>query len=124
MLWKRKKDIFPQERRQVHAVIVNGNSVLALERQMAGPMVKLEAVREWFKTANALAIEGQVQVTLKQQAVIHPLHFQLVIHRLGDPDHLVMRIDVQFAHIHATGQTDRAGLQMTKVNEQRHRTPG
>lgn len=90
MLRKLKENIFPQIGRQVRAIVRDDNSVVAGQRQMAGPIVKIKRSLKWLEAADALAIQSDMEIALCEKAVIQFLNFQIVTKRLFDADDVVV----------------------------------
>ena len=56
---KLKENIFPDIRRQVHAIVNWNHAILPFQWQVAGPAVEFEAVLEGFEAADTLAFQVQ-----------------------------------------------------------------
>jgi hypothetical protein len=108
---------------QVHAVANYGDRILALERQMSGPLLQFKPILKRLEAADTLAFEGQGQTTLDQQPPFELLDFQIILKGLAQPDHLIAGVDVQLFDGQFALEAEVVRLQMAQIDEQRHKNP-
>jgi hypothetical protein len=120
---KLEENIFPHIRRQVYAVVYHDGAILAVQRQVTGPVVQSQVILERLETPNALAFQDQMQMALDEQAVFQHLDLQLVLQRAADLNDLIVRINIQLLDRQAALQIDVMRLQMAQIYGQRHKTP-
>jgi hypothetical protein len=71
---------------------------------------------EALEAADALALQFQVQTALRQQPILQPLHLQIVIQWMDNPDDLVARVNIQLLHRQFAFYADVMRLQMTQIH--------
>ena len=123
MSWKLEQNIFPDVRRQVHAVVDHINLILTLKRQMTGPVGEFHGTLERLQATHTLTLEDQEQTTLHQQTVLQLLDLQIMLKRMADADDLVARVNVQLLNGQIAFQSEIPCLQMAQIYGQRHTTP-
>ena len=122
MLRKLQENIFPHIRRQVHAIVHHGGAFLALQRQVAGPVVQRQVLLERLEAADALAFQVQMQTALHQQAVVQLLDLQIVLQ--GRRTWITSSCGSMSSSSSGKlpSRRDIVRLQMAQIDGQRHRT--
>jgi hypothetical protein len=118
---KLEENIFPNIRRQVHAVVNHDGAILAVQGQVAGPVFQRQVILERLEAPDALAFQDQMQTALDEQAIFQLLDLQLVLQGVADLDDLIVRINVQLLDRQAALQTNVLRFQKAQIYGQRHK---
>ena len=73
-------------------------------------------MHKWFEAAHALALQAQVQFALDQQAALKLLDLQFIHNRIGERDHLIPRLNVQFGGRQFALQPETVRRQVAQID--------
>src|SRR6266478_6611944 len=95
MLRKLEENIFPDPLRQVHAIVGDWRSILALERQVARPRIQDERIVKSFEAPDTVASQDQAQPALDKEAFFKLLNLKFVLQRLRQLNDVVLYLNIQ-----------------------------